>query len=148
MGQFLTESDLAEVDNQTRYRLFKVLDNFDAVETWRASLGEDRRLKLNHPNAVYWAWKAATRPSREPVASKITRKPAELHKNIFWPQDVIRRAAAAMRESRSPDYFILARLALEAAIRSESDIAEVLQQRQTKPIKRPAAAPVELAVPA
>jgi hypothetical protein len=34
-------------------------------------------------------------------------------------QDCIRRAAVAMRQSRSSDLFILARAALEAAIRSD-----------------------------
>jgi hypothetical protein len=41
-------------------------------------------------------------------------------------QDAIRRAATALRECRSNDTFTLARIALEAALRSESDLVDLL----------------------
>jgi hypothetical protein len=45
---------------------------------------------------------------------------------IYWPQDAIRRAATALRECPSNDTFTLARIALEAALRCESDLIDLL----------------------
>jgi hypothetical protein len=45
---------------------------------------------------------------------------------VFWPQSAIKRAADAMRESGSRDLYVLARVALEAAIRCEADLLELL----------------------
>jgi hypothetical protein len=42
------------------------------------------------------------------------------------PQDVMRRAAMALRECGSSDIFTAARAVLEAAIRSENDLIELL----------------------
>ena len=55
-------------------------------------------------------------------------KGAQRHggKPIYWPQDMLRRAAMALRECGSSDIFRLARVALEAAIRSEADLIELL----------------------
>jgi hypothetical protein len=53
-------------------------------------------------------------------------KPHRTGRPIYWPQDAIRRAATALRECRSNDTFTLARIALEAALRSESDLIDLL----------------------
>jgi hypothetical protein len=45
---------------------------------------------------------------------------------IHLPQEMLRRAAAAIRESRSNDCVVLAKAALQAAIRNESDLGELL----------------------
>jgi hypothetical protein len=45
---------------------------------------------------------------------------------IHWPQQCVRAAHEAMLKSRSHDLLRLARLALEAAIRTESDLIELL----------------------
>jgi hypothetical protein len=42
---------------------------------------------------------------------------------------MLRRAAMALRECGSSDIFRLARVSLEAAIRSESDLVELLDPR-------------------
>jgi hypothetical protein len=49
------------------------------------------------------------------------------HGGVFWPGDYVKRAGAVMKESRSTDLFVLARIALEAAIRNESDLAELVR---------------------
>jgi hypothetical protein len=49
--------------------------------------------------------------------------PAQGARSVFWPGDFIRRAAMAMRESQSTDYFLMARIGLEHAIRTEADVA-------------------------
>jgi hypothetical protein len=46
---------------------------------------------------------------------------------VFWPGTYVQRAGAAMREKRSQDYLVLARCALEHAIRTEADIDELVR---------------------
>jgi hypothetical protein len=51
------------------------------------------------------------------------------HRNgrpIYFGQDILRRAAMALRETRSNDTFVVARAVLEAAIRSKNDLIELL----------------------
>jgi hypothetical protein len=47
-------------------------------------------------------------------------------KPVHWPQDVVRRAAMALRECGSSDIFTAARAVLDAAVRSENDLIELL----------------------
>jgi hypothetical protein len=64
---------------------------------------------------------------------------------IHWPQTALKRAAEAIREARSGDCIVLARKALEAAIRNENDLLALLPddlpatstpQRQPKRMER------------
>lgn len=55
---------------------------------------------------------------------------------IFFGQEMVRRAAMARRDNGSRDYFVLARAALEGAIRSEADIAELLETKAAAPAVR------------
>ena len=100
----------------------------DETKRQRAGLDEAQRRRLNHPNAIWARWRRASKaeigaPTRQYVGG------AKLHKNgrpVYWPQDMLRRAAMALRECGSSDIFRLARVALEAAIRSEGDLIELL----------------------
>ena len=47
----------------------------------------------------------------------------------------VKRAALAMSDSRSSDFFVLARVALEAAIRDEIDLLELLPEPPRTPTK-------------
>ena len=47
-------------------------------------------------------------------------------KAIHWPGDAIRRAACAIREVYSSDFYVMARRALEAAVRNEVDLLELV----------------------
>jgi hypothetical protein len=77
------------------------------------------------------------------VVSNGGARPQRAGKAIHWLQEPIRRAASAMRESRSNDLLILARVALQAAIRSEDDLFALLKDTTTPPAFPP---PVELAI--
>ena len=83
------------------------------------------------------------RAARLHVVSNGGARPQRAGKAIHWPQEPIRRAASAMRESRSNDLLILARVALQAAIRSEDDLFALLKDTTTPPAFPP---PVELAL--
>jgi hypothetical protein len=52
---------------------------------------------------------------------------------MHWSQAAIKRAAVAIRESYSTDTYVMARRALEAAIRSEVDLMELLTVLPAKP---------------
>jgi len=66
---------------------------------------------------------------------------------MHWSQAAIKRAATAIRESNSTDTFIMARRALEAAIRTEADILEPLSAEQPAPRRSiREAAPAQLEV--
>jgi hypothetical protein len=93
------------------------------------SIGVTSRLKnqpgearqLNHPAAIWTHWRGAQpadcgRAARLHVVSNGGARPQRAGKAIHWLQEPIRRAASAMRESRSNDLLILARVALQAAI--------------------------------
>ena len=52
---------------------------------------------------------------------------------MFWSQDHLRRAVTAMAECRSNDRFILARACLQAAIRNEADLLDLLPAEPQPP---------------
>jgi hypothetical protein len=54
---------------------------------------------------------------------------------IYQPQDMLRRAANAIREARSNDCIVLAKAALQAGLRSEDDIGELFAGRRVCPPK-------------
>jgi restriction endonuclease Mrr len=84
----------------------------------------------------------------EPPQRRHVVKGAMSHKcakAIFWQQDVIRRAAHAMREARSNDLYVLARVALLAAIRDEIDLLELLPAPTRAPAESTPAEAVALA---
>jgi hypothetical protein len=129
MGAWLRENGLGDVVAQERYRLFLILQNLDAVETWRAGLDEAKRRRLNHPNAIWAHWRRATKVETSVPTHRHVVKGAKVRGSghaIHWPGDAIRRAASAIREVYSTDFYVMARRALEAAIRNESDLIELL----------------------
>ena len=129
---WLHENGLADVCAQERYRILLIIENLEAIESWRAGLDDRERRRLNHPGAIWSHWKRATKPRRQ-----VTHYNKAKGGKIYWPQDALRRAADAMRESRSNDLFVLSRVALEAAIRDEVDLVALLEPKPTtvKPAK-------------
>jgi hypothetical protein len=128
-GAWLREHELDGIDTQQRYRCILCTENLRAIEEWRATLDDKKRNAWNHPGAIWAHWRRSlkteiTTPKRRPVqGAKSSHRPG---KPIYFGQDMIRRAAMALRECGSPDIFRLARVALEAAIRSEADLVELL----------------------
>jgi len=119
----LTEHGLG-ISVQERYR------NLPVISTWRDGLDEAQRGRLNHPGAVWHAWRrattsAATQPRQRVVTKKATTTRG-YGRAVHWPSDALRRAAAAIRETRSNDCITQAKAALEAAIRNEVDLLALL----------------------
>jgi hypothetical protein len=146
-GLWLRQAGLDGMNDQERSRSLLVLKNLPAILEWRASVDEAQRDRFNHPNSVWINWRRSVRPipTREPdsipghVVPRVTRhsKP----KSIYWSQDAIKRAAVALRECYSNDTFVMARRALEAAIRCEADLLALLPDP-------PAKKPRQIAAPA
>ena len=131
MGSWLRKHGLDGITNQERYRALLVLENLPAISAWRDGLAEARRRSLNHPGAVWAAWRrattsAATQPRQRVVKVTTPTTPRGYGRAVHWPSDALRRAATAIREASSTDTFVLARRALEAAIRSEDDLLALL----------------------
>ena len=149
MGAWLRHNGLDGVTNQERYRALLILENLGEIEGWRAGLDEGQRRRLNHPNAVWSHWRRSKTDADRPAQAArdfIKNRVMPSHKNgrpIYWPQHCVRAAHEAMLKSRSTDLLVLARLALEAAIPSESVLIELLDgARQPQPPKASTAAAV------
>jgi hypothetical protein len=94
-------------------------------------IASDRILRWFHPNSVWSHFRRRKQEAERaaPAVRHLVKGAMPSHKHgrpIFWPQDAVRRAHMAMLDSRSHDLLTLARLALEAAIRSENDLIELL----------------------
>jgi hypothetical protein len=140
VGAWLRANGFDGITNQERYRAILCAEHKTEIEAWRATLDEAKRRKLSHPGAVWSHWRhnqpggeRPQRPQRLYVAAVHGRP--QKGRPIFWPGETIRRAAAALRESSSRDLFILAHVALQAAIRSEDDIVELINVPACAPAK-------------
>jgi len=136
MRQWIDDNGFSAIPQTERYACHRLLENLPAITAWRDSLPPKQRLKNNHPHGVFWAWRRSLNlapPLKKLPSAKMPPKPAK-GANVYWPQDAIRRAALAMKEHRSNDWLILARAALEAAIRDTTD----LDTLSTSSISQPA----------
>ena len=76
LGEWLKHFHLDTIDGTTRAKLFQVMENRAAIETWRATLTLGERLKANHPATVLAKWKAAT-------VVAVVREPGPSHRDII-----------------------------------------------------------------
>ena len=58
---WLSQYEFADIDKADRSHLFACMEHRSSIETWRATLTQTERLKLNHPKRVMEKWKASTR---------------------------------------------------------------------------------------
>jgi hypothetical protein len=103
-------------------------DHMQEIETWRAALPDHVRAAQNNVEVVLRNWRKATKPATPPRHHVTSGKRNDGERPVSWPQDCIRRAAANMRQNGSRDLFILARAALEGAIRSRADLVAILDE--------------------
>jgi hypothetical protein len=59
-GRWLVTNRLADMDGADRVKLLIVMDNLPAIETWRLSLTDAKRMRLNHPATVLRNWQHDT----------------------------------------------------------------------------------------
>jgi hypothetical protein len=147
-GAWLREHGLDEIDNQQRYRAILCLENEIAIEKWRATLTDKQRGRWNHPGAVWAHWKRSTKAGAAPRREAVKSARKGCGKAIHWPGDALRRAAIAIREARTNDVIMMAKAALQAAIRDETDLLMLLPEKPMPPRSRPMPAAVDLHAPA
>ena len=106
-------------------------DHLDEITRWRDGLPEAKQRRLNHPGGVWHAWRRATaaEPRREPVKGAYGHAGG---RPVLWSGEHIRRAACAIRETYSTDFFVIGRKALEADVRNEDDVDELLAGRRVQ----------------
>ncbi|MDN5003900.1 hypothetical protein ACFQZO_23980 [Bradyrhizobium sp. GCM10027634] len=138
MGLWLSQSGLDQISKAERGWLFRVMDELPAIERWRAGLDDAQRRAFNCPQSI---WLHFRRSQQMPTATKPRAAP-EKPRPVWWSQDMIRRGADAMRKSMSRDLFVLARACLEAAIRSDADIVELLDKPRSNARPREVAAEI------
>jgi hypothetical protein len=140
MSEWLILNGL-DISTSERYNILQIIEHFPSIEAWRNGLTAEQQRRYNSPSCVlnYWkrATKAATAPRHMAEARRATRKAAN-GRPVFWSQDALRRAVDAMRESRSTDWLILAKRALEAAVRDQEDVAALIDEPRPRKTKAPA----------
>jgi hypothetical protein len=110
-----------------------VLQNLPAITAWRNRLPEAKRRSFNHPGACWHGWRRSSSATKETAerrqivhrAGTVMEK-ARKGKPVYWPQAALRRAHEAMLDSHSTDLLVLARCALQGAIRNEANLLELL----------------------
>jgi hypothetical protein len=149
ISHWLDANEFREMPFGIRSACCVLADNIDAIQSWRATLPASEQASQNHPQVIMRRYRRATEAEvsqvRQHVVSKVQGKAAKRAActSVRWPQAAIKRAGDAMRQSWSNDVYKLATIALQAAIRTEADILELLlPEPPPKPAPRQIAAPV------
>ena len=143
-AQWLATNGLGDLHQQERWWALKVVDHLTEIDNWRGTIDDANRRRWNHPQSAWDNWRRSqgrARSRRTRRTPTLKQRPRTYARPVFWGQDHLRRAANAIRECRSSDCIVLARAALEAAVRFEADIHSLLERTEaTKPVRM--AAPV------
>jgi hypothetical protein len=129
-----------------RAKCCTLADNLGPIEAWRETLAETERASQNNPEVVLRSWRRSTaaplRPQKAAPRHIVIGQnggKGKGHRPICWPQDAIRRAADALREARSTDYLVQAKVALENAVRSHADLEALFEppaRRHSQPAEK------------
>jgi hypothetical protein len=135
-GAWLREHDLADMDNQARYRALVCLEHIVAIEAWRATLTQRERDRWNHPNSCWMHYRRSLKPASVAPRRVVNTKAKKGYGHaVHWPQDVVKRVAMAIRENYSADCFVMARKVLERAFLNQNDLLALIDT--TKPAPAP-----------
>jgi hypothetical protein len=58
---WLKRHDFDDLDKGDRSRLFELMDNLPAIESWLAGFSPADQMRLNHPTTIVRKWRAAQR---------------------------------------------------------------------------------------
>jgi hypothetical protein len=140
---WLNDHGFASMSFHLRTACCAFADHMQEIETWRAALPDATR--QNNPEVYLRNWRRSTRMTMPKHHVTSGKRNGGL-RPVSWPQDHIRRAAANLRQSTSRDLFVLARAALEGAIRSRDDLLQLLDEPTPGRIPAKAAPSVEAAL--
>lgn len=139
-GAWLVQNGFDSVTSACRYRLGLCIDNIDQIERWRASLDDQARARLAHPDSIWFAWKRSLNlPTR--TFSKPNRPGTLKTRTPGRPsQDFVRRIAGAIREGWTTDTFKLATIVI-AAVASDPDLDSLFTKKPAPRAARAARPP-------
>ncbi|MGJ4928606.1 hypothetical protein ACQR1I_14225 [Bradyrhizobium sp. HKCCYLS2038] len=137
MSGWLADHGLGDIDRMDQFWSMQMADNVEAVAAWRDALPELKRRRYTTPHGIVSGWRKSLRCPLQKVRN-IVQKPRSPSKAkgapIGFSGETIRRAAVAMRDEWCNDVFVLARVALQAAIRNEADLIELLPVKRGHPV--------------
>jgi hypothetical protein len=103
MGEWLRNNGFDGIGAQERYRAGLVLENLTSIEKWRAELDETQRRRLNHPAAIWHAWRKAAGADSRQARHTINRREAP-------PGDLFDAILEGIEQAwKSQDKMVLAR---------------------------------------
>jgi hypothetical protein len=124
---------LQDVDSHERRNAIQCFEHKEEIELWRQGLSDAERRRCCHVSTNWTNWRRNTKPSErsgprpkwptqpQPALARATDGPPEaIGKIVHMPGEHIRRAAMALRQNaRNADCFVVAKLVLEAAFRTD-----------------------------
>ena len=148
---WIKENGFGNMPFGIRASCLRLADHLEETEQWRNDLPGEARQAQNHPQVILRNWRRATGKGETPRGGRAryritTGRVAKNGRTISWPQELIRKAALAMKESRSTDNFVIAKIGLEHAIRSEADIALLIARPKIGEAARASTAAVHVPV--
>jgi hypothetical protein len=110
-SHWLEVNGFGDIDSSDRSKLLQLMENLQAVETWRETLTEDQRARWNHhPYTVFGAWTCKDRGNRgrprddEQGAGGLlencdTEEASERVEQISWQANILLRANKAIGDA-------------------------------------------------
>ncbi|NPU12040.1 hypothetical protein HL666_14810 [Bradyrhizobium sp. 83002] len=129
MNGWLAEHGLGDISRMDQFWSVQMADNAEAIAAWRDALPDAKRCRFTTPHGIVSGWQRSLQCPSPKLRNTVQRPRAAWKAKgapIGIPGEMIRRAALAMREEWSNDVFVLARVALQAAFRTEIDVIELL----------------------
>jgi hypothetical protein len=114
-GGWLRQTGFDALDKGARKRLLDCLEHRGEIETWRQTLPSNKRLKLNHPQAVWANWQKA-------IASAAADQPTPLSPVAKLKQEIIRLEDENVKLRRAGDDLFSSR-------DTAADIARLVAER-------------------
>jgi hypothetical protein len=84
-SEWLERYRFADMDQNTRKRLLDVREHRAEIETWRATLSQSQRLRLNHPVAIWRRWQASCQEPPTPTTSAVLKKVGQYYTPKLMP---------------------------------------------------------------
>jgi hypothetical protein len=154
INRLLDSNGLQDIDSHERRGAIIMVEHRAEIERWRNGLDEVARRRANHPNTIVAHWRRNSSPRRSgpkpkpkeprlpvPAMVAVDGAPQAHGKPIHHSGEAVKRAAMCLRANwRNNDVFVVARLMLESAYRTDHDLLAIWPAHETSP---PKAATVE-----
>jgi hypothetical protein len=114
---WLDSNGFADIDTHERTGAVYIVEHQAEIEAWQ-------RRRANHPNMILMHYRRGSSPQRSGPRPKTRLQPHG--RPVQFPQDVLKRAALAIRKDCSNDTSRMARICLGTAIRDDHDLVALM----------------------